>query len=344
MIKYICVYYQKKVLFMKKLISFFILTVFIFTLTSCKAKEPNHKTGWQNPEEPSLTEEITTEEEEEEITEIKNDAPVNSDKTENIDFSEKKAVKIGSFDNSIYGKLTVYLQEGYFLIFDEFQDRKFTVFAENYSVSKTDGSPVSIFEDMNFDGHTDFAVCYYKDALNSYYFCFLWNSAERSFNYYLPLSNLANPEFISENKSIIANEKLTVTKSLEKTFVYSGDTLSQVSQKEVTVEPDNTGAETVNADLKLSYQGKNAVLELKANKDTHSEWQCFIEDESVVILGSRYFDEDNSTYEFILSGITHGTTTVIFRYVSVTTDEYIEEIIINATTKEDMSVNIVFPQ
>lgn len=327
---------------MKKLISFLIITVFIFTLSSCKEKEPSHKTGWQNPEEPSSTNEFFTEQSE--VTTAKTDIPVNSDKTETVEFSEKKAIEIGSFSNSIYGKLTVFFQDGYFLLFDEFKDRKFTVFAQNYSTEKTGGSPVSVFEDMNFDGHTDFGVCYYKDALNSYYFCFLWDSSERTFNYYLPLSNLANPEFIQENKSIIAHERLTVTRTLNKTFVYSGDTLSQVSQKEVTEVPSNTGAETVNADIKVSYSGKNAVIELNANKDTHSEWECFIENESVVILGSEFFDEEASTYEFILSGIMPGATTVIFRYVSVTSEEYIEEVIINAITKEDMTVDIVIPE
>ncbi len=329
---------------MKKLISFFIVIAFVFTLSACNEKEPTHKTGWQNPEEPSSTEEVSATKEEETTEEITADTPVNSDNTEDIVYSEKKAIEIGTFDNSIYGKLTVYFQDGYFLIFDEFKDRKFTVFAENYSTQKTDGKPVSIFEDMNFDGHTDFGVCYYKDALNFYYFCFLWNATQRSFDYYLPLSNLANPEFINENKTVIAHERLTVSRTVNKTFVYSGGSLSQVSENEIMQEPDNTGAETVDAKMNISYSGNNAVIKLKSNKDTHSEWECFIEDENVVILGAKYFDTEASTCEFVLSGISPGVTTVIFRYVSVSTDEYIEEKIINAITNDDMSVSIVIPE
>ncbi len=339
MVKYI----YRKVMLMKKFTAFFILFVFIVTLCACNNKETSHKTGWQNPAEPVTTDE-TTSLSEEETTAIKNDIPANSDSTVRIDFSEEKALEVGSFESEIYGKLTVFYQDGYFLLIDEFKDRKFTVFAENYSASKTDNKAVGIFEDMNFDGYTDFGVCYYKDAINSYYFCFLWNKSERTFDYFLPLSNLANPEFREDNKSVVAHERLTTTRTLNKTFVYSAGTLTQVSAKEVTDEPDNKGAETVNTDLLVSSLGKNAVIKLKVNENTHSKWECFIENENVVILGSEYFDEASHTKEFVLSGVSPGATTVIFRYVSVQSEEYIEEVIINAITKEDMTVNIVVPE
>lgn len=328
---------------MKKIAALSMLLVLIFLLCACNGNDTKQKTGWQNPEEPTTGNETTTLEEEE-STSVVPDVPVNSDSPVDITFSENKALLVGSFDSAIYGKLTVYFQDGHFLLFDEFKDRKFTIFAENYSASKTDGKPVAIFDDMNFDGHNDFGVCYYKDALNSYYFCFLWNQSERTFEYYLPLSNLANPQFNDENKSIVAHEKLTATRTLKKTFVYSADELSQVSAKEVTEEPENKGAETVDANISVTQGGRTALIKLQANETSHSKWVCYIEDENVVILGSEYYDTENSAYEFVLSGISPGATTVIFRYVSLYTGEYIEEVIINAITKEDMTVEIVIPE
>lgn len=326
---------------MKKITAFFILFVLILSLGACKEKEPPHKTGWNDPSEPVTGTETTVAEEE--STAEKEDIPANSDKPVIIDFSEKTALNAGSFNSEIYGKLTLYYQDGYFLLYDEFKDRKFTVFAENYSALKTEGKAQAIFDDMNFDGYTDFGVCYYKDAINSYYFCFLWNTAEKTFTYYLPLSNLANPEFNDVNKSVVANERLTTTRTLRKTFVYSAGELTHVSAKDVTEEPENIGAEPVDGALQVSSYGKNAKIELKANKTTHSKWECFIENEDIVILSSENFRISNNTAEFILAGISPGITTVIFRYVSVETDEYIEEVIINAKTNEDMTVEIIVP-
>lgn len=326
---------------MKKITAFFILFVLILSLGACKEKEPPHKTGWNDPSEPVTGTETTVAEEE--STAEKEDIPANSDKPVIIDFSEKTALNAGSFNSEIYGKLTLYYQDGYFLLYDEFKDRKFTVFAENYSALKTEGKAQAIFDDMNFDGYTDFGVCYYKDAINSYYFCFLWNTAEKTFTYYLPLSNLANPEFNDVNKSVVANERLTTTRTLRKTFVYSAGELTQVSAKDVTEEPENIGAEPVDAALQVSSYGKNAKIELKANKTTHSKWKCFIENEDIVILSSENFRISDNTAEFVLAGISPGVTTVIFRYVSVETDEYIEEVIINAKTNEDMTVEIIVP-
>lgn len=326
---------------MKKFTAFIILLAFVFSFCACNSKEPPLKTGWNDPSEPLTGTETTLSQEE--TTGDEEEIPANSDKPVIIDFSEKKALNAGSFNSEIYGKLTLYYQDGYFLLYDEFKDRKFTVFAENYSASKTDGEIQAIFDDMNFDGYTDFGVCYYKDAINSYYFCFLWNTQEKTFTYYLPLSNLANPEFVDENKSIVSHERLTTTRTLRKTFVFSAGELTQVSAKEVTEEPENIGAEPVDAQLQVNESGKNAIISLKTNKNTHSKWSCFIENEDIVILSAENFRLSDNTAEFNLAGISPGVTTVIFRYVSVETDEYIEEVIINAKTNEDMTVEIIVP-
>lgn len=314
----------------------------ILSFASCKEKDVSHKTGWQNPDEPTTSTETTTTEAEEETT-TSPDTEVSATEKQEINFSEEKAIKIGSFNSEIYGKLTVYHQDGYFLLFDEYEDRKFTVFAEGYSTGKTDGEPQAIFTDMNFDGYTDFGVCYYKDALNSYYFCFLWDNSARTFSYYLPLSNLANPEFNTNKKNIMVYEKLTNIRTVEKTYIYSAGELSLISSKDKTEEVTTNGAETVNAVLNITPNGDSALLELTANKNSHSKWVCIIEDENIAEMSSEYHNTSENTYEFLLSAVSPGATTVIFRYVSVYTGEYIEEIIVNAITNDDLTIDIIVP-
>ena len=324
----------------KKISAFLAVLIIILSLSACKSKEPAHKTGWNNPEEPSENESTTLEEE---STRPEYTTAASAGEVK-INFSADKALKVGSFNSEIYGKLTVYFQDEYFLIFDEYQDRKFTVFAEGYSPSKTDGKAQAIFDDMNFDGYTDFGVCYYKDALNSYYFCFIWNNTERTFRYQLSLSNLANPDFDPVSGKIVAYERLTTTTATEKTYVYHQGVLNQISATNVTEEPVTDGAETVDARLQVTASGKNSTVILSANEVSHSKWVCIVENSSIVKMTSEVYNEETSTYEFMLSAVSQGTTTVIFRYTSVITGEYIEEIAVNAVADEQMNVTIIIPQ
>lgn len=324
----------------KKLTAFILAVLIILTLSACKSDDVSHKTGWNNPEEPSDNESTTTEEETT-VTEEKTTEAVAEEVK--ISFSAEKALPAGSFNSEIYGKLTVYYQEGYFFIFDEYKDKQFTVFAEGYSPAKTDGEVRAIFDDMNFDGYTDFGVCYYRDALNSYYFCFIWNNSQRTFTYQLSLSNLANPDFDPVSNTITAYERLTTTTAIQKTYGYHQGVLTHISSQNVTEEPSTGGAETVDANLQLTQEEKNVVLTLNDNASSHSKWVCTIENESVVILSAECYNEETTAYEFTLSGIAPGATTVFFRYKSVLTGEYIEEIIVNAITAEDGTVTIVIP-
>ena len=325
----------------KKIISLILSLIFILSLAACTEKEVKHKTGWQNPEEPT-TGETTTKEEE---TTVKApDISASATEKNEIVFSESKALKCGELNSHIYGKLTVYFQEDNFLLVDEYGDHRFTVFAQGYSPSKTDGAPIAIFDDMDFDGSEDFGVCYYQDALNSYFFCFLWNSAQRTFTYYLPLSNLANPDFDPVSKEITAYERLTTTTATEKKYVYSNGTLTHVSSKDIVEEPVTDGAEPVDANLQVTGAGATTTLVLNANENTHSKWVCSIENEAVVALSSEYYNEEAAAFEFRLNAVSPGATTVIFRYQSVITGEYIEEIIVNAITNDDMTLQIIIPQ
>lgn len=323
---------------LKKLTALLAAIIIFMTLSSCKGNEPSHKTGWNNPEEPDTGE--TTTAEETTLTDVTTEAAAQE---VTIRFSSERAVRVGDFQSEIYGKLVIYFQDDYFLIFDEYQERKFTISAEGYSPSKTDGKPQAIFDDMNFDGYTDFGVCYYKDALNSYYFCFMWDNADRSFRYQLSLSNLANPDFDPVSNEITAYERLTVTTATEKKYVYTNGVLTHVSSRDVVEEPVTDGAETVDANLQVTGSGTGATLILNANENAHSKWVCTVENENVAVLSYEYYNEEATAFEFRLTAVSPGATTVIFRYQSVLTGEYIEEIIVNAITNEDMTLQIIVP-
>ena len=324
---------------LKKLTALLAVIMILASLAACGEKEPSHKTGWNNPEEPD-TQETTSEEETtlpEKITEAAAEEVT-------VKFSSDKALRVGDFQSEVYGKLVIYFQDNYFLIFDEYQERKFTIFAEGYSPSKTDGKPVALFDDMNFDGYTDFGVCYYKDALNSYYFCFMWDNANRTFRYQLSLSNLANPDFDPVTNEITAYERFTTTTATEKKYTYTNGVLTHLSSKNVVEEPQTDGAETVDANLQITGSGSSATIILNANENAHSKWVCMIENESVAMLSSEAYNEEASAYEFRLSAVSPGATTAIFRYKSVITGEYIEEAIVNAIVKDDMTLQIVVTQ
>lgn len=325
----------------KKTAAFILAVLIILTFSACKSDKNTHKTGWNNPDEPTTSDvEETTEEESTGSIEYTTAASAQATK---VSFSQSKALTVGSFNSEIYGKLTVYYQEGYFFLFDEYKDKEFTVFAEGYSPAKTGGEAQAIFDDMNFDGYTDFGVCYYKDALNSYYFCFIWNNSQRSFTYQLSLSNLANPDFDPVSNTITAYERLTTTTAIEKTYGYYEGVLTHLGSKNVTEEPYTDGAETVDANLQIFRTGSNAVVTLNDNVNSHSKWVCTIENESTVILAAECYNEELCVYEFTFAGISPGATTVFFRYKSVITGEYIEEIIINAITAEDGTVTVIVP-
>ncbi len=330
----------------KKLTALFAIITIILSLAACKEEElePTHKTGWNNPEEP-VTQQTTAAPEETTLApEITTEAAATEAATE-ITFSEGDALTIGSFLSEVYGRLTVYLQDEHFLVIDEFKDQKFTIYAEGYSPAKTEDTVFPIFTDMNFDGFTDFGVCYYKDTLNSYFFCFLWNNTTRSFDYTHSLTNLANPDFDPVTRQITSIERLTATSATEKTFSFAADgTLSHLATNEISEEPATDGAEIIDSNLQIAPSGDKVTFTMAVNQNSHSKWQCLIDDETIVAVASEGPTSNETIYEFVLTSLKPGATTVIFRYASVVTGDYIEEIIVNALVKEDMEIQIVIPE
>ncbi len=312
-----------------------LVSALIFCFSSCVINEEETTT------EESTTEEVTTEEA---TTEVETTEEIKE--TVNIEFSEKRAKEIYSFNSEIYGTLKIFLQDGYFLIFDEFGTKRFTVFAENYSEEKTDGTPIGINADMNFDGYTDFGLCYYKDTLNSYYFCFLWDNEARTFRYFLPLSNLANPEFEPLAEIVISKNRQTFEKAIKEKYYFLSDELRLLSSENITEETtENTviGAESIDANLSVLENGNSAYITLDANPYSLSQWKCTVDKEGIVELSSENYNETDNKYEFLLSAVSEGDCTVTFRYVSPETDTYAEEININVFVDENSVVSVVVP-
>lgn len=320
----------------KKISVFLTVLLMVLSFASCKDDAPVIKTGWQNPDESD----ITKEEEPEETTFVPDTANPLPEEDE-ITYDESKAVSIGTLNSKIYGTLKIFFQDGYFLMIDEYDDTKFTVFANNFQADEID----PIFEDMNFDGHNDFAVCYDRDGLNSFYYCFLWNSNEKNYVYENQLSGLANPVFDATNSQIISTYKITQTLVREDIYKFNGSLLQCLVSEEKEVRPEaETGPEILECEPEILENATSALITLPSKEDSHSKWVCYIDDESIVKLSSGYFDEDELAYKFLIVCEAPGTTTVIFRFEAIDSKEYVEERIINVIVDEALNIEVIVPE
>ncbi len=322
----------------KRIVILLTVLALLISFSACKRNGENEKSSTENRQE---TETQTTSEPQTDAQQT--EAPDTDSDSADIVFSESKASYIGTFYSRIYGNLKLYLQEGYFLLIDEYDDTKFTVFANNCSYS-ADSTSLPLFEDMNFDGHTDFGVCYADEGLNSYYYCFLWDADTKNFVYSNPLASLANPVFDSENSQIISNYKKSATAVREDIYIYNGDSLTLAVTRDIELAPEtDTGPELISSELSIMENGNSALISVEAKKDAHSKWVCHIDNTDIVTLSSETFDDSEFVYEFLLSAVSQGTTTVIFRYETVDSGEYIEERIINITVDEGSNVKVIIP-
>jgi len=320
----------------KKLTAILLITLFVFTLFACKGQDEDISTSdmQSTSEETTLGEELTTDE---------NSVPV-SGNAQPIKFSSAKAKRIGTFESDVYGKMILWLQDGYFLMFNDFNDHVLTVNAQNYSpVEACENNVISA--DMNFDGKTDFGVCYYMDTLNSYYFCFLWDSTQKTYNYYLPLSSIANPEFIRSTATVKETKKITFTEATENRYSVGENGLTLLSSKNISEETTTAtsiGNELIDPEFSYMENGNSALLSVKSGGNK-MKWECFIEDPGIVCVSSEYFDNITKVYEFLLSAVSEGATTVILRYVSSDSDETLQEINLNVIVGSEKTVSVIVP-
>ncbi len=323
----------------------FVMLICTFTACTCFSGKNDKKDN----EDKSTTEITETTEATEKETEKSDKENIPASGKENdgkISFSDSEAKKIGSFESAKYGKLVIYLQQGHFLILNDFGDHLFTVFAENISVTSADDKKTVIGADMNFDGNTDFGVRYYKDELNSYYYCFLWDSEEEGFTYFHPLTGLANPIFEEEDETVREMKRITYSKYTENIYSIGKNSITLIrSNEDMEEETENEvlGGEVVSTDINVMENGNSALLTLKTNKNSKDKWTCFIENESIVSLSSENEDPLLHTQEFLLTSKSGGATTVIFRFIENETKKVIAEKNINVFVSDDMTVKIVIP-
>lgn len=317
-----------------KVKAFSVMLIFVcaFSLFACKPTVITETTKEENTsEETTLAEESTSAED---VTVI----------MPKVEFSAARAKRIGTFDSDIYGKMILYLQDGYFLIFNEFESHILTISAQDYSPAGGSKNRV-ISSDMNFDGKTDFGVCYYSDDLNSYYFCFLWNSENKTYDYFLPLSSVANPEFIRSTATVIERKNITFTEYTENRYRINDSGLSLISSNSFTQEittGENLGNVIADPEFEYMENGNSALLSVKSEND-NMKWDCFIENTGIISEASATCDDMTKTYEFLLSSVTQGSTTVILRYKVSATDEVIQEINLNLIVDSEGNVKVIVP-
>jgi predicted secreted protein len=88
----------------------------------------------------------------------------------------------------------------------------------------------------------------------------------------------------------------------------------------------------------IYFLNKNNSHEFKISVETNGgvpvEWQYEIEDESIVEFVKKYVSEDKNkngmvgapmTINYVFKGLKDGTTTITFKYVSITDDTVYEE-------------------
>lgn len=323
----------------KKIIAIFMfLIILTVSLTSCKDKSGDETESTSenlsvvattvNQEETSAPTESTTNEEE---------------TTDKFDYDSETAQYIGKFNSEIYGTLKVYYQENHLAIFDEYSSMIFTLNAEGFAPAEsTDSEDTVICEDLDFDGYSDLRILYRKTTLNSYYLCWIWNMSLKTYVYYEPLTNIPSPVFDILAKNVISTNRTTANSATVTTYSWQDGELYPISHKTTSVEGEViTGPEVADSTIAISDGILYSSVSLTGNSNSTSKWICKIEDENIVRLYSDTSDAITNNYQFTFRGVRQGTTTVVFRYATDWSADYISEKVVNITVNADKTLTIV---
>lgn len=325
----------------KRFLCIFLVISFLFALAACKADAPT-------PDAQSTTAapatDATQEYETAQVTEPDENAEPNLG---HFEFDSEKAQYLGTIDTEIYGKLSFYYQENRLVLFDAYNTQRFALYANSYEPHYQGAEVELIGEDVNFDGYTDFYLLYSQGNMNAYYFFWIWNMQDRTFEYYLPLSSVPSPEIDKERKLITSSDQTDFDTIITTDYVWQNGNIVPVGHGERTVtpanesQPDITGPE--DADLSLSLLDGHILssVTMKMNENTKADWLCRIEDERIVRIYSENKDTVNKTHRFVFRGLAQGTTTVILRYAANWNAEYVAQRILNITVNPDATLKIV---
>ena len=160
----------------KTVISLLLIFALIFSFAACK-NESEKETTTRKAETTTLAQQITPDKE---TTAPAEETTKEEETTETaFAFNKAEATYLGKTDSEIYGTLSLYLQEDKIVIFDEYKDIKFLLEANGYTTQKTESKVEVESTDLNFDGYADFMLLYSETEFNTYYFCWIWDMAER---------------------------------------------------------------------------------------------------------------------------------------------------------------------
>ncbi len=323
----------------KSLISLLLIFVFIFSFTSCLNDSSKESTTKKAEETTTAAQQAVPNQEtttfEEETT------PEEETTEEAFAFNKSDATYLGKTDSEIYGTLEMYLQDDKIVILDEYKDIKFLLEANGYTTKKVDSTVEVESTDLNFDGYADFMLLYSETEFNTYYFCWIWDMAERTFVYYTPLSSIPSPQIIEDEQSILSLNRTSTTQMTVTTYKWIENTLIAQSHQTVTDEQQTVLSESIDSEVVFDQGGYTSEISLFGNVGSSSQWHCKIENEEVISLISKGFNEENAQFSFVITGMTPGTTTMIFRYALSWEADYVSEKILNVTVNDDYTLSIV---
>ena len=200
---------------MKKLFLFIITAFLIVSVTSC-AKRDKLNNGWRQTEKTTV-EETTAED-------VKSGLPT---KKFIVEFSVEEAVALGTYEFGKDELLTIFYQDGYVLVFNDYGTRLYELECSESIVDPGyDAEKNFIYADMNFDGKIDFGVLLDEKDLNLYYKCFL-RDTENGFVCCDDLSRLANPAFDAENRTVSSDYYSGDELKEQKTYIWEDNSLKE---------------------------------------------------------------------------------------------------------------------
>ena len=256
-------------------------------------------------------------------------------------FNKADATSLGKTDSEIYGTLSLYLQDDKIAILDEYKDIIFLLDANGYTTKNVESKVEVESADLNFDGYSDFMLLYSETEFNTYYFCWIWNMAERDFRYYTPLSSIPSPQIVEDEDSILSLNRTSATQMTVTTYKWIEGNLVAQNHQTVTDEQQTVLSESVDSEITFTQGGYTSEISLLGNVGSSSQWHCRIENEEVISLVANGFTEENAQFTFSITGMTPGTTTMIFRYALNWDADYVSEKILNVTVNDDYTISIV---
>lgn len=324
----------------KTVISIFLILAIVFSFAACK--EENNQGTTIKQETTTITQQLPTSQEE--TTALSSELVEPQEETttdEAFAFSKTDATSLGKTDSEIYGTLSLYLQDDKIVILDEYKDIKFLLDSNGYTTKNVESQVEVESTDLNFDGYADFMLLYSETEFNTYYFCWIWDMAERSFVYYTPLSSIPSPQIVEDEESILSLDRTSATQMTVTTYKWIENSLVAQDRQTVTDEQQTVLSESIDSEISFEQGGYTSEITLFGNVGSSSQWHCRIENEEIISLVANGFTEENAQFTFSITGMTPGTTTMIFRYALSWDADYVSEKILNVTVNDDYTISIL---